>query len=213
MLYRTRCSLPKKCKHSLAPGLVFSLYLYVNTVFFQLKSSHQHFISAIMALQSFAQKRTMLLFSRSVVPNSLWPHGLQHVRLPCPSLLPRIRSNSCPLSWWILQARILEWVVIPFSRVSWLRDWAWVSCIAGGFFTVWATILACKWASRAVLVVKNPPANAGDKRLLDPWVRKIPWSGAQQPTPIFLPGKSHGEWSVVGSSSWGRKESDKTEAT
>ena len=42
----------------------------------------------------------LLLFSRSVVSNSLWPHGLQHARLPCPSLSPRVCSNSHPLSWW-----------------------------------------------------------------------------------------------------------------
>jgi len=34
----------------------------------------------------------------SVVSNSLWPHGLQHTRLPCPSPSPRACSNSCPLS-------------------------------------------------------------------------------------------------------------------
>ena len=40
----------------------------------------------------------------------------------------------------ILQARILEWVAISFSRESsWPRDWIWVSCIAGRFFTIWAT--------------------------------------------------------------------------
>ena len=32
--------------------------------------------------------------------NSLWPHGLQHARLPCPSLSHRVCSNSCPLSQW-----------------------------------------------------------------------------------------------------------------
>ena len=32
--------------------------------------------------------------------NSLWPHGLQHTRLPCPSPPPRACSNSCPSSWW-----------------------------------------------------------------------------------------------------------------
>ena len=32
--------------------------------------------------------------------HSLWPRGLQHARLPCPSLSPGICSNSCPLSWW-----------------------------------------------------------------------------------------------------------------
>ena len=40
----------------------------------------------------------------------------------------------------ILQARIVEWVAIPFSRESyWPRDWTQVFCIAGGFFTSWAT--------------------------------------------------------------------------
>ena len=40
----------------------------------------------------------------------------------------------------ILQARILEWVAISFSRASsWPKDWTQVSCIAGRFFTVWAT--------------------------------------------------------------------------
>ena len=40
----------------------------------------------------------------------------------------------------ILQARILEWVAIAFSRGSFQpRNWIWVSCTVGGFFTVWAT--------------------------------------------------------------------------
>ena len=40
----------------------------------------------------------------------------------------------------ILQARILQWVAIPFSRgSSWLRDRTWVSCITGRFFTIWVT--------------------------------------------------------------------------
>ena len=41
----------------------------------------------------------------------------------------------------ILQARILEWVAIPFSRgSSQPRDWAQVSCFAGRFFTIWTTL-------------------------------------------------------------------------
>ena len=40
-------------------------------------------------------------FSHSVVSDSLWPHGLQHARLPCPSPPPGTCSNSCPSSrWW-----------------------------------------------------------------------------------------------------------------
>ena len=40
----------------------------------------------------------MLLFSGSVVSDCLWPHELQHARLPCPSPSPEACSNSCPLS-------------------------------------------------------------------------------------------------------------------
>ena len=48
---------------------------------------------------------------------------------------------------------------------------------------------------------------------LDPWVGKIPWRRAWQPTPVFLPGESHGQWSLVGYSPWGGKGLDMTEAT
>ena len=41
-----------------------------------------------------------LLFSHYVTSNSLWPHGLQHARLPCPSLSLGVYSSSCPLSRW-----------------------------------------------------------------------------------------------------------------
>ena len=44
-----------------------------------------------------------------------------------------------------------------------------------------------------------------------PWVRKIPWRRKWQPTPVFLPGKSHGQRSLVDYSPWDRKESDMTE--
>ena len=45
----------------------------------------------------------------------------------------------------------------------------------------------------------------------DPWVGKIPWRRKWQPTPVFLPGKSHGQRSLVGYIPWGSKESDTTE--
>ena len=53
-------------------------------------------------------------------------------------------------------------------------------------------------ASQVVLVVKNLPANAGDIREFAPWVRKIPWRRAWLPTPVFLPGESHGQRSLAG---------------
>ena len=44
-----------------------------------------------------------LLFSHSVMSNTLQPHVLHHPRPPCLSLTPRVCSNSCPLSWWSIQ--------------------------------------------------------------------------------------------------------------
>ena len=52
-------------------------------------------------------------FSSSVVSNSLWPHGLQHPRLPCSSPSPRVCLNSCPLSQWCHPT--ISSSVIPFS--------------------------------------------------------------------------------------------------
>ena len=55
----------------------------------------------------------LLLFSRSVVSDSLRPHGLQHARPPCPSLTPEVYSNSHPLSQWCHLT--ISSSVIPFS--------------------------------------------------------------------------------------------------
>jgi len=51
------------------------------------------------------------------------------------------------------------------------------------------------------LVVKNLPANAGDTETrwgFDSWVRKIPWRRKMQPSPVFLPEKSHEQMSLAG---------------
>ena len=74
--------------------------------------------------------------------------------------------------------------------------------------------IQCRWAFQVALVVKNPPANARDMRYrFDPWVRKIPWRNAKQPTPAFLPGESHGQRTLESYSPWDRKELDTNEAT
>ena len=52
-------------------------------------------------------------FSRSVVSDSLWSHGLQNSRLPCPSTIPNTWSNWCPLSRWCHPT--ISSSVIPFS--------------------------------------------------------------------------------------------------
>ena len=72
----------------------------------------------------------LLLFSCSVMSDSLWPHGLQHARLPCPSPSPRACSNSSPLSQWCRLAyqaisrhssshqteTVLIWEILPDNK-------------------------------------------------------------------------------------------------
>ena len=68
---------------------------------------------APLSLGFFRQEYWSLLFSRSIMSNSLQPHGLQHTRLPCPSQSPRDCSNSCPLNR-LCHPTILS-SVVPFS--------------------------------------------------------------------------------------------------
>ena len=58
-------------------------------------------------------------------------------------------------------------------------------------------------------MVKNLPAVGRPE--FDPWVGKIPWRRAWQPTLVSLPGESHGQKNLASYSPWGRKESDTTE--
>ena len=73
------------------------------------------FVNRQYKVKSFLNDLIMysVQFSRSVVCDSLRPHGLQHARLPCPSPTPRAYSNSCPLSQWCHPT--ISSSVIPFS--------------------------------------------------------------------------------------------------
>ena len=83
-----------------------SLFQWVN-------SSHE----VAKVLSSVIFNNAAVFFSQqlscSVMSDSLWPHGLQHTRLPCPSPTPGACSNSCPSSqWW---HPTISSSVIPFS--------------------------------------------------------------------------------------------------
>ena len=84
-----------------------------------------------------AQWRTVnlfvLLFSHSVVSDSLWPHGLQTTRLPCPSPSPGVCLNCSPLSRWCHLAVLSSG--IPFSRLQ--------SCSIGVFSN--ESVLCIRW--------------------------------------------------------------------
>ena len=60
-------------------------------------------VDNVLSVLGIFRQGSVLLFSHLVVSNSLWPHGLHHTKLPCPSPSPRVCSNSCPLSQWCHQ--------------------------------------------------------------------------------------------------------------
>ena len=62
-------------------------------------------------------------------------------------------------------------------------------------------------------MVKNLPAKVGAIGRINPWVGKLPWRRKWQPTPVFLPGKFHGERSLAGYSTRGHKELDTNKHT
>ena len=124
----------------------------------------------------------------------------------------------------ISQARILEWVAISFSRgASWSRDRTRVFHIVGRCFTIWATRevqntgVGCLSLLQGIIPTQadslptelsekpNFPGGSDSKSVclqcgrpgFNPWVGKIPWRRKWQPTPVLLPGKSHGRRSLV----------------
>ena len=74
------------------------------------------FISFMISSVEHLFRFTSVQFSDWVMSDFLWPHGLQHARPPCPSLIPGVYSNSCPLSQWSHPATSSS--VVPFSRLQ-----------------------------------------------------------------------------------------------
>ena len=108
------------------------------------------------------------------MPDSLWPHGLQHASLPCPSPTPRVYSNSCPLSQWchptISSCRplLLPPSVFPsisvfpnesVLRIRWPKYWSFTFSISPSnehpglipFRTDWSDLLAVQGTLKSLL--------------------------------------------------------------
>ena len=80
----------------------------------------------------------------------------------------------------------------------------------------------CDWSDLAAAVAAAGGARSQEpacqcrrcrRHQFDPWVGKIPWKRAWQPTPVFLLGEFHGQRSLAGYSPWGHTELDTTEHT
>ena len=84
----------------------------------QLFTSRGKSIWALASASVLPMDQSISQFSRSVMSDSLWHHGLQHARPPCPSPTPWVYSNSCPLSWWyilILIPKLYKPGHLPFN--------------------------------------------------------------------------------------------------
>ena len=90
--------------------------------------------------------------------------------------------------------------------MSYWITWHSVWYLENNKLLLWVVVMS--GASWVAQTVKNMSAVRGPS--FDPWFEKI-WRREWQPTPVFLPGKSHGQRSLVGHSPWGLKESDTTE--
>ena len=76
-------------------------------------SVHGIFQARVLEWGAIAFSKPSVQFSCSVMSDSLWPHGLQHARLPCPSPISGAYPNSCPSSWWCHPP--ISPSVVPFS--------------------------------------------------------------------------------------------------
>ena len=95
-------------------GTEFQLYMTGNILEIGCKKVWMHLTL------SCPLKNCSIQVSHLVVSDSLWPHGLQHTRLPCSSLSPRVFSDSCPLSGWYYLT--ISFSVAPFC--FWLQSFS-----------------------------------------------------------------------------------------
>ena len=103
-------------------------------------------------------------------------------------------THSSILAWripWTEEPSRVQSTVL--HRV--LHDWSDWACTPAWFLGI----------STGGSVVKNMPVNAGRILKFAPWVGKFPWRRKWQPTPVFLPGKSHCQRSLGATVPWGRK--------
>ena len=103
--------------------------------------------------------------------------------------------------------------VLNPRRTIYLTVWGVKQCEVESSFYYFMCVNAYIWVFPDGLVIICLQSRRYRKQGFDYWVRKIPWRRAWQPTPVFLPGESHGQRNPASYNPQGYTESDTTEAT
>ena len=157
-------------------------------------SASVHWLSKlIIKFMDYKDWMGPLLFSRSIVSDSVWSHGLQHARLLCPLLSPRVCSNSCPLSQWcyLITSSTVTPSLPSLNLCQHQGLFQWVGSpyqVAEGLelqLQYLAHLMLPRWLSGKESTCQ---CRRHQRCRFDPWVRKIPWSRKWLPTPVFLMG-------------------------
>ena len=139
-------------------------------------------------------QKLLLLFSRSVVSNSLRPHRLQHVRLPCPLLSSGACLDSCPLSQWCHPT--ISYSMVPFS--SYLHSFS----ASGSFPVSWLFAAAAAAKSLQSCPTLCSPIDGSQPGFLSlGFSRQEYWSGLPFPSPMHESEKWKWSHSVTSGSS------------
>ena len=137
-------------------------------------------------------------FSHSVMSNSLRPHGLRPTRFPAhhnsQSLLKLISIESVMPSNHLILCSPLLLLPSIFSKIRVFSN---------------ESVLCIKWSKPRWCSDKESACQSRRQKRhrFNTWVGKIPWRRKWQPTPVLLPGESHGQRSLVGYSPWGHENS------
>ena len=126
----------------------------------------------------------LVQFSCSAVSDSLWPHGLQHVRLPCPSPIPRVCSNSCPSNRWchptshpllslLLLPSIFPSITVFFNEsvlhIRWPKYWSFSFSISPSYKYAGLISFRIDWLDLLVQGILNSLLQHHSSKASIPW--------------------------------------------
>ena len=203
-----------------------SFWVYIKLIYLNHRMRKNRFKSQLWSRNINIQMNiqfSSVHFSRSVVSDSLWPHESQHARPPCPSPTPGVHSNSCPSSGWChpaISSSVVPSPPAPNPSKHQSELFAWGGQRTG--LSALASVLPKNtqgwsplgWAGGLQMNLGLPGGPSATtrphrqcrrlkKHWFNPWVGKIPWRRAWQPSPVFFHGETNEQRNLAGYSPWG----------